>query len=743
MIAQPTGSLDPWCKDGSECKPEWDAEKMGHEHPLEFMAELLQQWPTGAPTVDLEDEERHLRFIQIVAGYPEIGRGMYPLDWPTHPMSVKALQLSLFLDSLAVPEDLIQNPSIKAHSVRSAILALDARKYEYGKKGELDKKPLLSLHRECLTLLFKGIRYYEIQSNESEEYKQVSPTPQEMLLLNNLHSSQKKRLESWWLTSVRHWRSGIVLDPYNVAQIITKEHTHVLELKSIQDWIERLSARVKDNYPFVDDSRHNLLIGSSVILECLFAKLRQNVLSTYRPGSIIIDGGGRIEFFTKMDGVEEVVMKVIGQSLLVSSKPHPFQHIIQKTMTDYGRERISQFSEKEWNMETNTPRHDAYLKFIGGENVIEFYPPVMFDGKYLHENEEQHYNDPDCLICSPVPQRDTKTRQFETKDVCFFHALLFEIGQAQQRRDYSLRKFGEKVNKRITNDKGKKIELNLGVHSCAMLDLNALGTMFGSPISKSQKLMTKILHFHQHPTPEYSEKNLPDDLNMQKIVRKHLIQHNLRESIEEIEDLKNPKRPRLYLYATREQLSVVRTRKSFRFNSKWWKAIAQILDTQSKYFAEIGAWVAAGDDLLLVRKGLIGEVDETLQEQLVELDNVLNKEFPNSPIKFSFCAGVAKRRKSNIETSGNEKIPVMIKRAVGREKLAKENWKTRAEKFNRMELITKYDSRNGELTTKKYKKKNEWKREEGPVYSIPSVRKGVPREEESMIYHSTIKVGEE
>ena len=158
MIAQPTGSLDPWCKDVSECKPEWDAEKMGHEHPLEFMAELLQQWPTGAPTVDLEDEERHLRFIQIVAGYPEIGRGMYPLDWPTHPMSVKALQLSLFLDSLAVPQELIQNPSIKAHSVRSAILALDARKYEYGKKVRLKITQLQSLHSECLTLLFKVIR---------------------------------------------------------------------------------------------------------------------------------------------------------------------------------------------------------------------------------------------------------------------------------------------------------------------------------------------------------------------------------------------------------------------------------------------------------------------------------------------------------------------------------------------------------------------------------------------------------
>ena len=74
----------------------------------------------------------------------------------------------------------------------------------------------------------------------------------------------------------------------------------------------------------------NLLIGASVILECLFAKLRQHILSAYRPGSIIIDGGGRIEFFTKKDGIEEVVMKVIKQSLLVSANPHPFQHIIQK-----------------------------------------------------------------------------------------------------------------------------------------------------------------------------------------------------------------------------------------------------------------------------------------------------------------------------------------------------------------------------------------------------------------------------
>ena len=75
-----------------------------------------------------------------------------------------------------------------------------------GKKGELDENQLRSLHRECLTLLFKGIRFYEIQSNEDERYRQVSPTPQEILFLNNLHSSQKERLDSWWLKASKHWR---------------------------------------------------------------------------------------------------------------------------------------------------------------------------------------------------------------------------------------------------------------------------------------------------------------------------------------------------------------------------------------------------------------------------------------------------------------------------------------------------------------------------------------------------------
>jgi len=747
MDAQPRGSLDPWCKDGRECKPEWDAEKTGHQHPLEFMAELLQQWPTGAPTVDLEDEERHLRFIQIVAGYPEIGRGMYPLDWPTHPMSVKALQLSLFLDSLAVPEELIQNPSIKAHSVRSAILALDARKYEYGKKGELDENQLRSLHRECLTLLFKVIRVHvNRESNIDEiddENREKSASHYEHLFLNNLHSSQKKRREGWWFDSNSEKKFKLDLAKSD-EQVNREQHTHQIKLGSIQNWIQEWSTENSKNYPFEENTRHNLLIGASVMLECLFAKLRQHIITEYRPGCILIDGGGRIEFLTKNSDVESEMKRVIEDSFLISENRHPFQDIIVRTLREYGRGRINepQFPSEEWNTDTNPPkpRKAAFKRFIGEKRAIEFFPPIKYNGVDLYQ--EMGKNQFGCSLCSREDDsqesisKSVKSVQFKIQDVCFLHALMFRIGEAQQRRDSSIRR------------KGKSIPEVVGNHSCVFLDLNALGSMFGTPVSKTRKIMEKILHFH-HPSKvgvstehwQEIESIRENTIEMQKKVRQMLEENNsISQSILDEEDEKF----KLYMRETQEQLSIFKARKSFRFNSKWWSSISQIVDTDSKHFGEIGAWVAAGDDLLLVRRGVIGEDDETLQQQLKELDNLLKIEFPNSAIKFSFCAGLTKRRSSNVEGQNWEKIPDMIQRARKKEKQAKNYWKTRADKSDRDDLISEYDSISGSIKRKKgWTLMSEWVPGNGPVYSIPSVREGVPTEEESMIYSSTFRGEEE
>ena len=69
--------------------------------PLVYISELLLNWPDSMPTVDLDVTGKIERFVGVILGYPKISRGMYPLDWPTHPESVKALRLSLLLDSIS------------------------------------------------------------------------------------------------------------------------------------------------------------------------------------------------------------------------------------------------------------------------------------------------------------------------------------------------------------------------------------------------------------------------------------------------------------------------------------------------------------------------------------------------------------------------------------------------------------------------------------------------------------------
>ena len=79
----------------------------------------------------------------------------------------------------------------------------------------------------------------------------------------------------------------------------------------------------------------------------------------------------------------------------------------------------------------------------------------------------------------------------------------------------------------------------------------------------------------------------------------------------------------------------------------------------------------------------------------------------------------------------------MTRLALENEKKANDNWKTRAKENGRLELVQQRHKDSGILEDKPFTHREEWKRENGPVYSIPSVREGVPTEEESMIYHST------
>lgn len=735
MIAQPTGSLDPWCKDGSECKPEWNAEKMGHEHPLEFMAELLQQWPTGAPTVDLEDEERHLRFIQIVAGYPEIGRGMYPLDWPTHPMSVKALQLSLFLDSLPVPLNLnFQKAPPRVHSVRSAILTIDAQEYE---SNDLSKKGLPEIQRICLKILFESLRRW--QSPERDE--QWGCNREESAFLTSLHSSDNRGQDKWP-------KKGKKFNPSVYLQRINRdsfdlENVHTFKFNKIQTWLTEWTQNSVDDLSFIEPNvRHNLHIGSSVMLESMFAMLRKHIISKYRPGSIIIDGGGQISFYTQKENVKKELFNLVEKSFIGGEENkniHPYNHAILNTLIRFGEGKIcrkkecksftpnekqkmefvncdcgSQFPYWEWK-EDGTPRRLAFERFLMKDNAAKkFYPQMKYKNEY---EPEQNLNQPQCPLCNLETENNSNWDGiFNVKGICFLHALTFKIGESHKRRDLSIRIIG----KAIQSDQSH-------IHSCAMVDLNALGVFFNLDLAKSVKEKMLSIETHKNGSVKDVKKIKNWIVNEANVFDTSM-------SVAKPECV--PKGYDLIYNNIKDQIQIFKERKSFRFNSIWWNCVSQIIEQKSKPMGELGVWVAAGDDLLFVRKGKKGEENDSIQTQLQKLDGLLKLKFDKSKIAFSFKAGIATRQPG-------QKITEMTRLALENEEKANDNWKTRAKENGRLELIQQRHKDSGILENKPFTNREEWKREDGPVFSIPSVREGVPREEESMIYHSDSKLEEE
>jgi hypothetical protein len=733
MIAQPTGSLDPWCRDGSECKPEWDAEKMGHEHPLEFMAELLQQWPNGAPTVDLEDEERHLRFIQIVAGYPEIGRGMYPLDWPTHPMSVKALQLSLFLDNLPVPLNLkFQDDSPRVHSVRSAILSIDSQEYE--KNTELSKKGVRKIQRICLKILFESLRRW--QSPERNE--QWECNREESAFLTSLHSSDNHGRAIW----PKKGFDPIVRLQRQNRDSFDLENVHTFKFNKIQTWLTEWTQNSVDDLSFIEPNvRHNLHIGSSVMLESMFAMLRKHIISKYRPGCIIIDGGGQISFYTQKKNVKKELFNLVEKSFIGGEENkniHPYNHTILKTLTRFGNSKIcrkeecksfkpnkkqkmefvncdcgSQFPYWEWK--DDTPRRLAFERFLMKDNAAKkFYPQMKYKNEY---EPEQNFNQPQCPLCNLETENNSKWNGiFNVKGICFLHALTFKIGESHKRRDLSIRITGE-----VTQSK------QIQIHSCAMVDLNALGVFFNLDLAKSVKEKMLSIETRKNRSVE----------DVKKIRNWILEETNVFDTSVSVTKPEHfPEGYELIYNNIKDQIQIFKERKSFRFNSIWWNCVSQIIEQKSKPMGVLGAWVAAGDDLLFVCRGEIGEENDSIQTQLIELDKLLKLKFDKSKIAFSFKAGIATRQPG-------QKITEMTRLALENEEKANDNWKTRAKENGRLELIQQRHKDSGILEDKPFTNREEWKREDGPVYSIPSVREGVPREEESMIYHSTFNVSEE
>jgi hypothetical protein len=433
------------------------------EHPLDMIRELLMLWP-GEETVKIHQfNSRHERLVQIVGGYPEILSNRFPLDWPLHPQSLKAMRLSRYLDSLPSPV-----PEI---SLRCALLNKDAsiRRLDLD-----DSYPSL---RRFLALLLIAIR-------EDYGIKQDGFTDKELRLLGSLHSSESGRIDRCWPWDEIEFYNrkdmktntslGKKLDPYwnNNEDLIKPIEGEVwgIKFQKIQSWILHWSASKSDIALTA-----SLIRGASSLIENTLSSIRHSVIKEFGVGSIIVDGGGRLEFVSSYDPTEllnnSVARMFDGYDTNDYTPTYALE--IQRTLDRWDGIGINELDfHKE--LASNLPPYNIY----------------QVTNRDIDSLDVEFYSSNECPLCNEEIEIEARIKNKWTRlvknidyKVCDFHTLLYYVGQGQRYLDSTIRNFGKGV---------KSINKQRRVTSIARIDLNSLGIIFTSPFGQDDERSVDI-----------------------------------------------------------------------------------------------------------------------------------------------------------------------------------------------------------------------------------------------------------
>ncbi len=274
-----------------------------------------------------------------VAGYPEIDVATRPLDWPLHPKSIEALEVSAQLDCI---------PGIQeGTSLRSSILNRDVQ--ARNEKDWPNTKVIKDVNRDCIVALFWSLRKYcaSSSSNPQEDCFTASETQ----FLASLHSHDNQRRVHWWprIDDIYDFNDNIDLKNKNIEK--SSQFNRIEDIKNELEKRKNIGdGAVGDFYKSSDDgnilkkydklkkkqeeSIHSLekfcfpsdwevitfqyhyvqtwldsirptgfdgtnqrwIRGYSLLLELLTSEVLQIVGNKLGIGAVIIHGGGRVSF---------------------------------------------------------------------------------------------------------------------------------------------------------------------------------------------------------------------------------------------------------------------------------------------------------------------------------------------------------------------------------------------------------------------------------------------------------------
>lgn len=652
--------ISPWAQNAEdllEAQP-WSefAQKYGvdldlYKTPFCVMAELLERWPMMGSTLltsEHNDKERFKRLIEVIGGYPLIGGGYRPLDFPAHPLSKPALMLSSYLDSIKVNMAGSGWPSVRSHAL---MYDLTRRK-----KGEIKyTRPLKNL----TSFLLHNIILHEKRFSNGEEAKTGTLHWSKFLTVLHSHAHNK---EGFWPPKLGE---KLVLDGTMHKDIFDFQY-HEFKLKKIQTWIKHWSRGV-NKVPL--GIRQNFLIGPSVILESIFVRVRSYILKEYGMGSICIDGGGRVAFLStkSREHVHNALEEFLYFSFLDVEKGmdyhqngnrehrHPYTTTISEAMNTY-----ILASGKEFNRE-------AFKNFIGKDAMQRLLPafsiepdvPEVETEECSHKLEYQHdmsLTTENCALCEDK-EIESLTEKNCT-DVCAMHWLIHEIAKTSKIRNASLRSQPGPTDGMWEEQYGQ-------ISDVVALDGNSLGQIFLAPydwklaplsFEENDPLATLIDEIPK-VWNQFCEQNASLRQQMdpdEKVAWEKILEQN---------EIDSSKLSKLMAYSEKLRLDALfrLTRRSFSFNANWALAFQKVIYAED---SGLFPWIYAGDDIVLVnRKGGQEDVGSRLDKFHQELNNLLGD------CNISFAGGWVTKSQEYGE------IQEMLDGALENERLAKHTWK--------------------------------------------------------------------
>jgi hypothetical protein len=407
-----------------------------------------------------------------------------------HPKSIEALRISEFFDNIASPF-----PDI---SVRSAILNADMHYRENPEKRN-------EIHKNCLAMIFKSLRDY-IGCYPPEFIEE------EILFLATLHGTDNNTSFPWWpwtemdnkfvktyalepsdldpsiefkdatpeqkksmqdSSNWKHFRKYWNHENIQIGFEPEKENVHKIEFVKIQSWIRDWSQR-----DALGSTSQRILRGLSAIVEAIISRIRHLVINKFGVGSIIIDGGGRMEFLVFDDTKPESWAEEIFNSFQIwKDKEVSFEPLLPIHNTQ-AKElmKIHQSNEHE-------RLSDTFDLLLGNDFSKRHFPPFrIFLNDDVLPSFETEYKGPElhskCEICqneNSTGSNDWDERINSPKmTICIFHKLLYKIGQATRKYDASIRKFGSSW-KDYSNNTDRTVV------AVSRIDLNSLGILFTTP----------------------------------------------------------------------------------------------------------------------------------------------------------------------------------------------------------------------------------------------------------------------